>query len=51
MAFQLTNILRDLREDARPPRERCYLPEDELARFGVTRAAIAAGQGGGDLMR
>lgn len=32
-AFQLTNILRDVREDAQ--RGRCYLPEDELARFNV----------------
>jgi len=34
MAFQLTNILRDLQEDAR--RGRCYLPSDELAHFGVS---------------
>jgi phytoene synthase len=33
-AFQLTNILRDLREDA--ARGRLYLPLDELQRFGVT---------------
>ncbi len=33
IAFQLTNILRDLREDAE--RGRCYLPADELERFGV----------------
>jgi len=33
MAFQLTNILRDVREDAM--RGRVYLPENELARFGV----------------
>jgi phytoene synthase len=32
-AFQLTNILRDVGEDAR--RDRIYLPLDELARFGV----------------
>ena len=31
-AFQLTNILRDLAEDAQ--RGRVYLPADELARFG-----------------
>lgn len=35
MAFQLTNILRDVREDAE--RGRIYLPQDELARFGVSR--------------
>ncbi|MDE3243847.1 MAG: presqualene diphosphate synthase HpnD [Nitrospirota bacterium] len=32
MAFQLTNILRDLGSDA--DRGRIYLPQDELARFG-----------------
>ncbi len=35
MAFQLTNILRDVREDAE--RGRVYLPQNELAQFGVTR--------------
>lgn len=35
-AFQLTNILRDVREDAM--RGRLYLPLDELERFGVTAA-------------
>ncbi|MDR3299368.1 MAG: presqualene diphosphate synthase HpnD [Candidatus Accumulibacter sp.] len=34
MAFQLTNIIRDVGEDAR--RGRVYLPLDELRRFGVT---------------
>jgi phytoene synthase len=42
-AFQLTNILRDLREDAL--RGRVYLPRSELERFGVAeeqlRSAIA----------
>jgi phytoene synthase len=33
MAFQLTNIVRDVGEDAR--RGRIYLPLDELERFGV----------------
>jgi phytoene synthase len=33
LAFQLTNIVRDVGEDAR--RDRIYLPLDELARFGV----------------
>jgi 15-cis-phytoene synthase len=33
VALQLTNILRDLREDGREGR--IYLPRDELARFGV----------------
>jgi phytoene synthase len=34
LAFQLTNIIRDVGEDAR--RGRIYLPQDELSRFGVT---------------
>jgi phytoene synthase len=34
MAFQLTNILRDVREDAE--RGRIYLPLDELEQFGVS---------------
>jgi len=34
VAFQLTNILRDIREDAE--RERIYLPLEDLKRFGVT---------------
>ncbi len=33
LAFQLTNIIRDIGEDAR--RGRVYLPQDELKRFGV----------------
>ena len=38
IAFQLTNIIRDVGEDAR--RERIYLPLDELARFKVPVADI-----------
>ncbi|HZV55260.1 MAG TPA: presqualene diphosphate synthase HpnD [Rhodocyclaceae bacterium] len=38
LAFQLTNIVRDVGEDAR--RGRIYLPQDELARFGVTETDI-----------
>jgi phytoene synthase len=34
IAFQLTNIIRDVGEDAQ--RGRIYLPQDELSRFGVT---------------
>ena len=34
MAFQLTNILRDVREDSR--RGRVYIPLDELAQHGVS---------------
>jgi phytoene synthase len=38
LAFQLTNIIRDVGEDAR--RGRIYLPLDELARFGVNERDI-----------
>ena len=37
-ALQLTNIIRDVGEDAR--RGRIYLPQDELARFGVSSSAV-----------
>jgi phytoene synthase len=40
MAFQLTNIIRDVGEDAR--RDRIYLPLDEMERHGVSVADIAA---------
>jgi 15-cis-phytoene synthase len=33
-AFQLTNILRDVAEDARM--DRCYLPREDLRRFGLS---------------
>jgi phytoene synthase len=39
LAFQLTNIVRDVGEDAR--RGRIYLPLDELERHGVTVSDIA----------
>jgi phytoene synthase len=38
VAFQLTNILRDVREDA--ARGRVYFPEEDLARFGLSRQDI-----------
>ncbi|MCX8086153.1 MAG: presqualene diphosphate synthase HpnD [Rhodocyclaceae bacterium] len=38
LAFQLTNIIRDVGEDLR--RGRIYLPQDELARFGVTEEEL-----------
>ncbi len=41
MAFQLTNIIRDVGEDAR--RDRIYLPLDELARFKVSETDILHG--------
>ncbi|MCA0377339.1 MAG: phytoene/squalene synthase family protein [Gemmatimonadetes bacterium] len=37
-AMQLTNILRDVGEDAQ--RGRCYLPAEDLARFGLTPEAV-----------
>ena len=41
IAFQLTNIIRDMGEDAR--RGRIYIPQDELAQFGVHTRDILAG--------
>lgn len=41
LAFQLTNILRDLGEDAAA--DRIYLPNEDLDRFGYSRADIAGG--------
>lgn len=38
LALQLTNILRDVREDAEMGR--IYLPQDELRRFGITDEAM-----------
>ena len=38
IALQLTNIIRDVGEDAR--RNRIYLPMDEMAEYGVTAADI-----------
>jgi phytoene synthase len=38
IAFQLTNIIRDIGEDAR--KNRIYLPMDEMQQFGVTAADI-----------
>jgi len=40
VAFQLTNILRDIREDAE--RQRIYLPQEDLRRFGVTAANLVS---------
>lgn len=40
IAFQLTNIIRDVREDASSGR--VYLPAEDLARFGVTPEELAA---------
>ncbi|MCC6728030.1 MAG: phytoene/squalene synthase family protein [Chthonomonadales bacterium] len=51
IAFQLTNILRDVREDAE--RGRVYLPQEDLALFDCTAEGILAfapGEGFGRLM-
>jgi phytoene synthase len=40
LAFQLTNILRDVAEDA--ARGRIYLPQEDLARFGCTEDDVLA---------
>ena len=45
IAMQLTNILRDVGEDAR--RRRLYLPLDELAAFGCDPEAILCGRPSG----
>jgi phytoene synthase len=42
VAFQLTNIIRDVGEDAR--RGRIYLPQDELQRFAVPPSALLRGE-------
>ncbi len=41
-ALQLTNILRDVKNDAE--RGRIYLPQSELKKFGVSEAEILTGQ-------
>src|SRR6202034_2648947 len=38
LAFQLTNIIRDVREDA--AMGRVYLPDEDLARFGLSAADL-----------
>ena len=43
-ALQLTNILRDVAEDARSGR--IYLPEEDLKRFGVGADDLLAGRPG-----
>lgn len=39
IALQLTNILRDVGEDL--SRERIYIPEDELSRFGLSASTLS----------
>ena len=41
VAMQLTNILRDVGEDAH--KGRCYLPEEDLAAHGLTREEVLSG--------
>src|SRR5258708_5576769 len=41
LAFQLTNIIRDVKEDA--ALGRVYLPEEELAQFGISATELATG--------
>jgi phytoene synthase len=45
IAFQLTNIVRDVGEDAM--RGRIYLPQEDLARFGVPASQILQRDAGG----
>ena len=40
IAFQMTNILRDIKEDA--GRDRIYLPLEDLAKLGVPEADVLA---------
>lgn len=49
IAFQLTNIIRDVGEDAR--RDRIYLPLDEIGRYGVSAADITASRETNDFRR
>src|SRR5262252_9960033 len=44
IALQLTNILRDVKEDGELGR--VYLPQDELDRFGISEAGLLSGQPG-----
>jgi len=43
MALQLTNILRDVREDA-VDMQRVYLPQDELREYGIPERALFNGE-------
>jgi len=49
VAFQLTNILRDIREDAE--RDRIYLPAEDLRRFAVTAEDLYTGNRSESLLR
>src|ERR1700733_6240578 len=43
VAFQLTNILRDVREDYE--KDRVYIPAEDFARFGVSPATLVSTEG------
>jgi phytoene synthase len=49
VAFQLTNILRDIREDA--GRGRIYLPGEDLRRFGVAEDDLRTGNRSPEFLR
>lgn len=49
VAFQLTNILRDIREDAE--RGRIYLPAEDLRRFAVPETDLRAGNRSDSFLR
>jgi phytoene synthase len=49
VAFQLTNILRDIREDA--ALGRIYLPAEDLRKFGVTEDDLLTGNGNQAFLR
>jgi phytoene synthase len=49
LAFQLTNFVRDVGEDL--DRDRVYLPKEDLAAFGVSRADLDAGVVDGPMRR
>jgi phytoene synthase len=49
IAFQLTNIIRDVGEDAR--KGRVYLPQEDLRRFGVTVNDLRQGHDGESFRR
>lgn len=49
LALQLTNIIRDVRDDARSGR--IYLPREDLARFGVEPSELALSGPPGDRVR
>jgi len=49
VAFQLTNILRDIREDAQ--RGRIYVPAEDLRRFAVPESDLRTGQRSDSFLR